>query len=303
VLPAKAIVCMSFNPDGTSIRTLEAHGRVSEWSGADFQHASPLLDLGEHIHSSCFSRDGRFIAVNWTNGVIQVWDVGRRALAHRLTNEVGSVHLQRFLPDEKSLITWSERDNMEHELALASGLEQQTWRASEELSGLAMSPDGRSYLTTGHEGEVVLRDLLQRNSLNLGLSVVEPEGASYSPDGKLLAIACASGQARVWDAVNWQPVANLGAFLKGAHTAAFSPDGHRLAIAGGDVEAVKLWDTVSWQHVLTLSGDGSAHLDTQFSPDGHTILWANRSGVLHFWRAPSFAQIDAVEAKEKENRP
>ena len=36
-----------------------------------------------------------------------------------------------------------------------------------------------------------------------------------------------------------------------------------------------------------------------FSPDGNTIASSSRLGMLNIWRAPSWDEIDAVEAKEK----
>ena len=38
---------------------------------------------------------------------------------------------------------------------------------------------------------------------------------------------------------------------------------------------------------------------SQFSPDGHALMAINEFGVLHLWRAPSWAEIAAAEAKEK----
>jgi MATE family multidrug resistance protein len=41
------------------------------------------------------------------------------------------------------------------------------------------------------------------------LDVLELDVGSYSPDGKLFAVASSLGYARVWDATTWQPVATL----------------------------------------------------------------------------------------------
>jgi WD40 repeat protein len=107
------------------------------------------------------------------------------------------------------------------------------------------------------------------------------------------------GYARVWDTASWRLAATLRGFLKGAHAVGFSRDGKRLAIGSGDQEAVKLWDTESWQDVFTLEAKGSGFMSAWFSPDGNTLGWGNQSGVLHLWRAPSWAEINAAEAKEK----
>jgi hypothetical protein len=36
-----------------------------------------------------------------------------------------------------------------------------------------------------------------------------------------------------------------------------------------------------------------------FSPDGDAIGWLNLTGDLYLWRAPSWAEIGAAEAKDR----
>jgi hypothetical protein len=62
---------------------------------------------------------------------------------------------------------------------------------------------------------------------------------------------------------------------------------------------VKLWDMDSWQELLTLEGAGSLFGLTAFSPDGNVIGTRSTDGILNLWRAPSWAEINAAEAKDK----
>jgi hypothetical protein len=55
----------------------------------------------------------------------------------------------------------------------------------------------------------------------------------------------------------------------------------------------------SWQELLTLEGAGSLFGLTAFSPDGNAIGTLSNDGILNLWRAPSRAEINAAEAKEK----
>ena len=60
---------------------------------------------------------------------------------------------------------------------------------------------------------------------------------------------------------------------------------------------MRLWDTDSWQDVFTLEAQGTGFQGAWFSPDGNTIIWGNEA-ALCVWRAPSWEQIAAAEAKE-----
>ena len=137
----------------------------------------------------------------------------------------------------------------------------------------------------------------RETSPDLGLR--QPAKGQFSSDGKLFAAPSQMGFAKLWETGTWREVATLRGFLLGAHGASFSPDSTRLAVCGNAMDAVKLWDVESHQHLLTLEGQGSLYRSTAFSPDGNVIGSMNSQGLLHLWRAPSWAEIAAAEAKEK----
>jgi WD40 repeat protein len=121
--------------------------------------------------------------------------------------------------------------------------------------------------------------------------------AAFSPDGTLVAAASGLGPVKVWATATLPEVASLRGFLSGVASVAFSPDGKRLVAGGAGAEALKLWDLKTCQEVLTLNGKGSEFSNTAFSPDGN-ILGSNGDGILHLWRAPSFAEIEAAEKSQ-----
>jgi WD40 repeat protein len=288
----------NFAPDGQSILTLDRQGQVAQWSGADFHQKSPLLEMETNVSSSCFSPDGRFLAVGWTNGIIQVWNPSQRVLLYQLTNTTHYVWVLNLLADGKKLITFSGRDNFLHEWDLTTRLEIQSWPAPVAFDGASqLTPDERSFVAIGDEGEAVVRSLADASQTKVDLGVLEGYTADFSPDGKLLAVSSSLGFAKVWDAATWKPVATIGGFLNGVKLSTFSPDGKRLAIASNGKEAVRLCDTDSWQDVLTLESQGSGD-GARFSPDGNDLIWRNNT-TLYLWRAPSWAEINAAEAKEK----
>ncbi len=300
IVPVEKVENWNFAPDGQSLLTLNESGQVLRWAGDDFRQQSQVLEIEEGTsvssYSSCFSPDGRLLAVGWTNGIIRVWNLSQRVLLHQLTNTTGPVSAKTFLADGKKLITFSERDNLLHELDLTTGLEIQSWQKPAGELAVGLSPDEQTYITMGWEGGVISRNLADRTQTKLNLDAPETDVGVFSPNGKLFAVPSSMGFARVWETAAWKPVETLGNFLNGVHGVNFSPDGQRLAIAGHDKEAVRLCDTESWQDVFTLEADGG-FANTAFSPDGNTLVWGAKT--VYLWRAPSWAEIKAVEAKEK----
>jgi WD40 repeat protein len=127
---------------------------------------------------------------------------------------------------------------------------------------------------------------------------------AVSPDGRIAAAVKVNSAdyIQLWDMATLQPTGRLKGFLLGTHSVAFSPDGKRLAAGSNGQEAVKLWDTETWQELLTLSGEGSVFHTLKFSPDGRYLLAINLYGTIHLWSAPTWEEIEAAEAAQKQGQ-
>jgi WD40 repeat protein len=86
----------------------------------------------------------------------------------------------------------------------------------------------------------------------------------------------------------------------GGHSVAFSPDGRRLAIGDGNEKAIVIWDLESRRQLIALAGQGSIFNGVAFSPDGNVIGSRNDRGDVYLWRAPTFEEIAAAEARRQE---
>jgi WD40 repeat protein len=273
----------------------------------DFQEKETLLDFGQgetnnSVANHAFSRDGRLFAVAWTNGNVQVWDVSRRGLQTQFKLRAMQYSRCDFNNRGDRLIVFSSGDNRFHEWDLAArpNVEVQSWPAAVAMNAAAISPNDRLFMALGDEGDVIVRDLAAQSSSKPDMKFLEPSLSGFSPDGKLFAMSSHLGYARVWETADWREAATLRGFKLGTHWVAFSPNGNRLATGAGAAEsALHLWDVASWQDVVTLSAEGSIFRWIQFSPDGNTIGTRSGGGILNLWRAPSWDEINAAEAKEK----
>jgi len=168
----------------------------------------------------------------------------------------------------------------------------------------ALSLDGRTLFTGHQDGTVAVTDLATGRELQaIPAHKGNVGGLASSPDGRLMASASNDGLIVLWDTATRKELARLRrGFQEGANSISFSPDGRRLAIGKSDKEVVKVWDLVTQREVLTLPGQGRVFCYTKFSPDGNMILAISDEGNLHLWRAPSFAQIDAIEKGKTTDR-
>jgi WD40 repeat protein len=119
---------------------------------------------------------------------------------------------------------------------------------------------------------------------------------AVSPDGGLVASSTEDGQVRLFDPSKGELIESIHAHQNAAFGIAFSADGRRLISAQGGRDAVKLWDVGTRQELLTLAGTGSLLYAARWSADGDVIL---AGAPWQAWRAPSWEEIAAAEAKEK----
>jgi len=100
----------------------------------------------------------------------------------------------------------------------------------------------------------------------------------------------------LFDPVKGELIDSIQGHLNAAFGISFSADGKRLISQHAGRDAVKLWDVSTRQELLTLSGAGSVLRAAQWSADGNVILTGRQ---WQTWRAPTWAEIAAAEAKEK----
>jgi WD40 repeat protein len=302
-IPGAALV-WSFEADSKSVVTLDDQGTVTRWKGPNFEIPERLFETGEIPDRDgfmwCFSHDGRRLALGSMDGVVRVWDVASRSLWRELPISTGRVRAVVFFGKGTRLLTLSLGDFMIHDWDLSSGAESQAWQAPADIIHYAVSPDERYCLIMGYAGDILLRDLIQKNSAPLNLDIRQSHDGNFSPDGRLLAVPSSLGFVRVWETTTWKEVTTLHGFFDTVFGAAFLPDGRRLAAVAGDQEAVRLYDTSTWLDTLTLEGEGGWMWPTIVSADDNVIGAIGRHGLrLQLWRAPSWAEIAATEEQDK----
>ncbi|MEW9553636.1 AAA family ATPase [Nonomuraea sp. NPDC050783] len=165
----------------------------------------------------------------------------------------------------------------------------------------AFSPNGK-VLATACFHEVVFWDVATRRPLGRPMDVVDGVRAmAFSPSGRTLATATASGTVRLWDAVERrQAGAPLGqadhtSVHRSVDQVAFSPDGRRLISAGAD-DTARVWDLATRRQTgRALTGHTGDISGISLSPDGRTlatISTADRTARL--WDLTTHEQIGGV---------
>ena len=306
----------AFAGGGEFIVNVDAEGRVTRRQDRTFQEGKPLFDLGGSVVSAVFDQKRPLLAVVTGGEKVQVWDWERRQLLREFPGVVGSQQAvpQRFSHDGANLaIRLSSGPELfaYREWEIATGREMRSLdfplTPSTRYSG-TFSPDGTKFAHLIYpSGEGQLLDLQSGRATPLKLNVLEPGfRPAFSADGALLGVPSLRSSLRIFDVTANREVATLGGYMFGVHAATFSPDGKRFVSGGTGVEAVALWDVQSHERLLTLAAKTNTLAPVEFSPDGNVLVGDNSifagasvARILHFWRAPTWAEIGPAVAAER----
>jgi WD40 repeat protein len=156
--------------------------------------------------------------------------------------------------------------------------------------------------SSGTEMEVMFWDLRHPDKQPISF----PERGSLgelaiSPDRRWVAACGQDGFVVLYDSQTVERKRVLHGHMQGVHGVTFSPDGKTLASGSGAREAIKLWHVETGQELLTLPGKGSLLSTVQFVAGGNALVAGSQAqkGTWQIWRAPSWDEIAAAEAKEK----
>jgi len=299
---ATNLLSWHFSPDGKSLTGLDTDGRVTRWKGNTFQERQPVgvIDRSYPFIPDfvLLARDGLRAATGSSNGIVRVWDLDRGGPARELATHPMPVRLMVFLTNNDGIVL-RDQNELVSEWSLSTGRETQIWQAPGSVNAWAVSDDEHMLAAFSVDGAGILQNRSANTLVNPGVNLQQASAVNFSIDGKLLAVVSWIGTGKVWSLDPLRELGTLRGFLQGLHSVVFSPNGDRIAAGSGGKEALKLYDTASFMELITLEAEGSNYHDTEFSPDGNFLGSMSGQGILRLWRAPSWAEIAAAEAKEK----
>jgi len=298
------VYSVDWSPDGATILTGGEDGSARIWdadTGVERLALSGHTDVEWH---AVWSPDGDRIATASADGTARVWDVsaalntGAKTGVELLTlpGHSGSVYGLAWSPDGERVATASADGRARVYLLpevsseagpAAAGLTGEIVTVfsghSDEVIGLAWSPDGDRIATASADGTARVWDAVTGEELVALYSPLDMYGGvAWSPAGDQLFIPDLRADP-IWDvSVRSLKLSGHTAYVGDAQ---WSPDGSRIATTSGDRTA-RVWDAVTGEQLLILDHpEKPVYFD--WSPDGTRIVTGSEDGPGRVWDVTS----------------
>ncbi|MEU9079095.1 WD40 repeat domain-containing protein [Kitasatospora sp. NPDC048538] len=302
----------AFSPDGRLLAVGSQSGTVNLWSLAERErpapHGKPLTGTTAAVDSLAFSPDGRLLAAGDGDGTVHLWDMsdeaGPTAIGTPLSNPGGRAMSLAFTPDGHTLAVaangtsltgvslWNLSDPRK---PISSG--GITTDGTRSVFTVAFASDGHTLATGGDSSssQIGLWRVRDSESVRLGQPLQQPAGsalwATFSPDGRTLAVGSSQGVVTLWNTADPDhpvPLASPLTTTGPVWAVAFSPDGRTLAATlHAATGALVRWDisdrtrpTPIGDPLTTSTGPLTV---TAFSPDGRTLAATTDGGAVGLW--------------------
>jgi eukaryotic-like serine/threonine-protein kinase len=266
-----------FDRQGQRLAASSVDGTVWLWDAtppAPDPHVQTLHGHTDVVYCVAFSPDSPYLASAGDDHAVIIWDAKTGARLFSLKGHTDPVFSVAFGPDGR--LASASADKTVRFWDMQTRQEILTLKFKGAVQGLALSPDGRSLVTTDIVEGVNLWDTATGRHLLGPLTgpATFIHRVAYSPDGIHVAASYPNGTVRLWDATTGQAVQTLKGHSGRVHGLAFSPD--RRFLASGDSEwKARIWDLTTGQVLHTLPGHTDYVMCVAFSPNGQYLASAS----------------------------
>jgi WD40 repeat protein len=251
-----SMVGLAFTPDGWPLAAEVRGPSIRLCDAVSGKELGVLTGSGEPVHYVAVSADARTMASVNSEGVLTLWDVGRKEQSARWTGfkHHGSTDRLALSDDGQFLTTIRLVSAEEHNEITLWHVATRTIRATlgnhaDGVSATAFSSDNRLFASA--------------------------TGLLKGPSEKMV-----SGEVIVWELATGRELGRWRGHSGSVTSLAFSRDGRTLA-SGGD-GTVALWDVATGQQWASLKGH-SGYVRVAFSPDGKWLASGGQDGAVKLW--------------------
>jgi len=281
------VVSIAISPDGHRLATGSQDQTIGVWDVATATRIRSLRGHTKPVYGLTFGSSSIELVSGALDGSVRFWDLASGTQQKQL-----SMGLVRFMAGthDGTRIAVSSEDGV---LSILDATTRQLFAQHDgggRYSSIAFDPEGTHLAQVCMDGRVRIyaaprfEQIRSFSVWNAGRSHL-PHGASYSPDGRHLAICSTSGAVVVVSAEDGSEVCSHGSVGDApVRCAAFNSTGTRLAVGSDD--GLSLLDAETCEVVLFFH-DVTQVESVAFCPDDSCLVAGDQNGDLLIYRSTS----------------
>lgn len=284
---------IAFSPDGRFLASSGEFGDVSVWDVASGKlSGEPLSGHERRVSSLAYCPDGKVLVSGSMDGTVIFWDMATRTALNPPQKALRSpVWSLACSPDGKTVVAGGDAELVSWDAATRKQLGPPVTSQKDRIWTLAFSPNGDFFASAGNSFVVEIWKTGSQNLLvrKLGTPAngddreLMPVGASFDPDGALLATSSQGNSVTLWNAKKGQAIPPaLSGHSQAVTSVAFSHDGQLLASGSAD-DDIRLWDPETHELVGTLSAQQTAVNGIVFESHKGKLASVGEDNSIIFW--------------------
>jgi len=288
-------------PDGARALTGSGDGTMALWNLESGTRIRSYAGHEGRVWTVAVSKDGATALSAGMDGTLGVWNVETGERTRTLKGHEGAAMCAVFVKAGAQILS----GGADGRLILwdaSSGARLKSVEAHRgEISGLAISPDGRTAVTTcgrmipgdgpeRPEGGMAAWDLESGRRLRVIPGRAGFLWAAFTPDGKSVIAGCDDRSAAIWDLESGDRILAFEGLGDRTHPVAMR-DG---VVAIGDGTAVALFDANTGKRRFDVPGHGDGVGGVGFLPDGRAVT-AGADGWIAIWDARTGRRVRTID--------
>jgi WD40 repeat protein/transcriptional regulator with XRE-family HTH domain len=265
---AGAVIDAVFMADGKFVLSGSSDLSLRIWDAQSGVEQQRLHGLSDNLWRVAASPNGQLVAASSRTGLVHVWNVARAAGWRRKTKDEG----RTWRGLRPSSFVFRPSPVRSHELYRLHG-------HSDETTGLAFSPDGKTLLSASKDHTMILWDIASGTPMRTLTGHDDwVWGVAWSPDGRTIVSGSSDNTLRLWDVASGAELQRLSGHGNRVHAVAWSPDGRQI-VSGSWDETLRLWDVASGATIGSFASNSGTVASVAFSPDGRQIAFGSANSV------------------------